>query len=739
MILYYKQQNSLYWHFFCNFVIHNKDIDILNICISEQMSQNKFKIFLRFFFSVTVLSVPSNIYGQSKLDSLIRIVDTIKNIDEQVDFLYKEAFKYIEVNINVSISLTKKAEKIAENSNNVVNQGKCLNILGIIAQTSGNFNEAAKHYYNAIKIWELEKDTGWLAATHNNLGIVYYYSGNYQKALEQYIISANHSVSLNDSSTLSSAYNNIGIVLSMQKNYDKAYEYYLKSLDIALKENSQNGIATAYNNMGEIFNSKEEFDSALYYYGKSLKLNIETGSISSIANTYLNFGDVAHKQKKFDLAFKNFNKAEKYYYQVGDSFSIIDLEILRAQTRYQQKKYALALKHVNNVYSKIKEIGSLDYLIKIHRLKSEILEKQGNYKNALIEFKQFKINVDSIAQQDVQNKLNNYELLNQFEFEKNKIEIENINTQNETELIIAKQNRNKNYLLIIFAALLVITVFIYRLGVIRKNANAELLIKNQQVNEQSEELKQTLHQLSIREQQLLDTNKTKDRMFSIIGHDLRGPVGSLQKLLELLTEQFESFELKEIKEMLITANDSSQQTFNLLENLLLWARAQKNEMIFKPHHKKILSLVEENIKLLKGTADIKSIKIINKVSKNCSAYCDSNSVSTILRNLISNAIKFTPENGTVQIACIPIDNYINISIKDTGVGIKPEMQDKLFDANNIYTTYGTNNEKGTGLGLKLCNDLAILNDSTIYVESEIGKGSTFFVSLPIKPSKDEQQ
>ncbi len=687
---------------------------------------------LFFFLSYSLVG------GQTLPDSISLALDTIKTSEAKSFYLSELAYEFVHVNMQFAGTLTKMAEKYADESNNAEAMGNSYNISGIIEHTRGNYQEAIKYYYSALRVWEIEKDTAWMAATLNNLGIVYYLIGDYQRSLEQYLRSVSLALILKDSSRLSSVYNNIGIVLDLQQDLDKAYTYYLKGLYFARANNNKDGMATAYNNIGEIFNQKQIFDSALFYYDKSLKINMEIGRTSGIADSYLNFGDVANQMGDFLLAFKYLDIAEDYYLQIGDSVVLIDVQLLRAETYFAQKLYADALKHIDKIIPFAIDLGNLDYLKRIYQLRSQILESKADFKNALIDFKKFKAVVDSVSAQEVQNKLQNFELQYEFDKQKTQFEIQTIKAQNEANLIIATQKRNRNLVLMILLIVVVIAGFLYRMSVIRKRINEELLLKNQQVNEQTEELKQTLHQLSEREQQLMETNKTKDRMFSIIGHDLRGPVGSLQKLLELLTEQFESFSNDELKEMLVTARDSSQQTFNLLENLLLWARAQKDDVVFSPAIFSVNSLVEENVRLLRGTADIKSISIYNIVEDDCIAFCDANSVKTIFRNLISNAVKFTIEGGSIEISCQREMEFILVSVKDNGVGIKKEVLEKLFVFNQIFTTYGTHNEKGTGLGLKLCYDLALLNRGDLSVKSDVNNGSCFTLRLPINNQENER-
>lgn len=231
------------------------------------------------------------------------------------------------------------------------------------------------------------------------------------------------------------------------------------------------------------------------------------------------------------------------------------------------------------------------------------------------------------------------------------------------------------------------------------------------------------------ELQLQELLATKDKLFSIISHDLRGPIGSFMQLVELLTSNIQidpdkqTFLLNELKDM-------SQGTFYLLENLLNWSRSQRSEIVYAPRIFIINELINENISLLSGTASQKSIKIQFESQVNYSVYADYDMINLVFRNLLSNAIKFTRQEGLICISVFERDGYILTEIADNGVGMSRDMADKLFAENQFHSTYGTNNEKGTGLGLALCKDFVQKNNGTIWAESTLGRGSKFTFTVP---------
>jgi two-component system sensor histidine kinase/response regulator len=239
---------------------------------------------------------------------------------------------------------------------------------------------------------------------------------------------------------------------------------------------------------------------------------------------------------------------------------------------------------------------------------------------------------------------------------------------------------------------------------------------------------------------LAESNAIKDKMFSVIGHDLRSPVGSIKMMLELILGDFDNYEPKKIKETLNSLSKTTEEVFNLLENLLWWARSQNGTLAIFPENIELTSLVSGLYYLNKGSFSLKNIQFSNSVEKECLVHADMNMLKTVLRNLISNAIKFTPEGGTVSVSATEDGEYVEIRVSDTGVGISDDNLSKLFDEKQQMSSLGTNNESGSGLGLILCKNFVQSNNGKIRVESTLGKGSTFTVEIPAgKPESVEKQ
>ena len=232
------------------------------------------------------------------------------------------------------------------------------------------------------------------------------------------------------------------------------------------------------------------------------------------------------------------------------------------------------------------------------------------------------------------------------------------------------------------------------------------------------------------EARLRELNATKDKFFSIISHDLKSPFNAIMGFSELLAAQIHEKDYEGIEEYSKIIKDSSGRAMSLLTNLLEWARTQTGTMNFQPEYIELVSLINEIVDLANDSAKHKSIQISKKIPHNIIAFVDKAMIGTILRNLISNAIKFSGSNGEIVVTAEKKPLEINISVSDNGVGMSKNTIGKLFKIDQNLTTKGTQNELGTGLGLILCKEFVEKHGGKIWAESEVGIGSNFTFTIP---------
>ena len=244
----------------------------------------------------------------------------------------------------------------------------------------------------------------------------------------------------------------------------------------------------------------------------------------------------------------------------------------------------------------------------------------------------------------------------------------------------------------------------------RKKAEAELILKNEQ---------------------LLQANIEKEKFFSIIAHDLRGPMGAFLELTRMMVEELDSFTLKELQNISVSMQSSAINIYSLLENLLEWSSIRRGVTSFKPAVSLLFTIIEESLAPVRGQAEKKKIAIGFEIPEDCLVFADNNILTSIFRNLVTNAIKFSPHGGEIKIVAKPIPgDWVEISISDTGIGMNKKLMENLFRLDQQTNRPGTEGEPTTGLGLIICKEFIEKHGGKLWVESEEGEGSTFYFTLP---------
>lgn len=248
----------------------------------------------------------------------------------------------------------------------------------------------------------------------------------------------------------------------------------------------------------------------------------------------------------------------------------------------------------------------------------------------------------------------------------------------------------------------------------------------------------TFHDITNRKQfekDLVKLNRHKDHFISVLAHDLRSPISGVLSISKLLSEKLSSFTLGKIEEMIQAINVSLGKTFELLEDTLTWANASLDRIVFSPERVNVSEIISEVNDILKPLANEKNITLIDKsVSGNSKAFADVYMLKAVLRNLVSNAIKFTNKGGKIEVSVAGNGENTTIQVEDNGVGISPETLAKLFNISSIYTSKGTADEKGTGLGLLLCKEFIEKHGGKIWIDSKVNTGTKVSFSLPVKVS-----
>ena len=519
--------------------------------------------------------------------------------------------------------------------------------------------------------------------------------------------------------------NNIAVNYHTWKDYDLALKYYRKTLRIYERNGDILGKVVVLNNIGEIYKDKGQYAMALSYYNQIFDL-AETNEIGifykalgwvGLAETYLKTGDDKLARKYAEQSLAVFQKSNM---QEG----VINANLILAYVNMNEGNLNEAKGLADQCLVQSKSIGIRELTQKTYLLTSEILQRQQKYSRSLDSYKKYIEITDSLNQEEQSHELALHRAELDLSGKENEIEL--LQKDNEIkDLQLVKQKSQSRTLIIAIVFLIVVFLLSLSYGKVRKKANLLLQEKNDQIIEQHEEL--------------IRVNQTKDKFLSIIGHDLRNPIGAFKDVVSQLADFPEMFTEELRVQILDELRAEAESTYFLLDNLLLWAKTQQQSIQFKPEKMKLNLAMKNNVILNSRIAERKGIELEVNIDEDTMVYSDHNMVDLIIRNLMSNAIKFTGKNGKVEISVEPKGDFYEISIKDNGVGITGQDIARLFNSNDQLSTYGTDNEKGSGLGLILCKEFVEINGGTLSVKSAKGKGSTFSFTLKkYIPSQDQK-
>ncbi len=579
--------------------------------------------------------------------------------------------------------------------------------LGDYFSDKGEKDKSIDYYSKASKVAKAIRDSTLILRIQNNLAGEYGYKGDYAKALSGYLEGIEMARNVEDKKMLSILNENIANLYASQKDYDQALEFYKKVKKI--NDDIGNDVISAetMSNLASVYADIGELDYAMFNINKSISVFEKEAITDWLAFAYEIKGKIYLKQQKYKWALHWYNQSDLLHADLDDDRSKIDLFNGMAEAYLGQGQDDLSKKYALEAFDISSRIAFLEGMQKCSKTLYSINKNKGDFATALTYHELFQKLSDTLTRNENKKSLTMLKTKTEFEIQKRALIEEN-------EKALARHENYVNMALGVVLIFVAITYLVYRGQKIQKRLNVELRAKTEK--------------LENREQELGKSNETKTKLFSIIGHDLRGPIGALQGLLKMFTDG--EIGKSEFLEFMPKLRDDVDHISFTLNNLLSWGYTQMNGATTKPSVVSLETLVTENINLLSEIAENKSIKIISKLSPNTFIWSDVNQIDIVIRNLISNALKFTPVNGMVTIDAHEKNDHWEVAVRDTGVGMDRITLEKLFVKNATITTYGTNNEKGTGLGLSLCKEMVEKNNGAIWVDSMLRKGSTFYFTLP---------
>ncbi len=612
-----------------------------------------------------------------------------------------------------------------------------------------------------------------IAGMYHLIGKSYTNLGQYDKSITCYYKAVDYYLKEKLFPEAIFTYSDIGNLYYSRNMYNIARVIYQKGIDLGLKHVSEDNnikmaIAVCYNNIGLVFSKSNKYDSALKQFYVALKYRKEINryylvphSLLYIAKAYLHLGDTS-KAEQFciessamsEKMLNDFESGKIKYNEPKPTSELLDFWLsanLQLMDLYDSQNLTDKSELILQTIKQKIPASNIEQAIDIQFSLLDIAKRRKNYQ------KQLEVSLKILELSNIIHSLDNrltalneislaYQLLGDFKsayeyhemYHSSKDSLENSNyelihhnfqhtaaIQNAESVIKEIENKRNEELqyriitmavaMVMIIGLIIIAVYLYQKYKLNNKYNKELL-----------ELSKSLS----------ESNKTKDMFFSVVAHDLKSPLGAFKNTAEIVSDQFDYISEEEKKEFLQMIKKSAANIYSLLENLLVWSRTQRGIIKINLSDFDMRFLVDNAISLAALATEDKSIKIINKIDHPAMAFGDINLVNTILRNLISNAVKFSYPDSTIE-----IDTYIGekggkkhlaLSVKDYGIGLNQKQKEELFVIGTNKVRPGTNNELGTGLGLIICKEFIGLMGGEIFVESEENKGSTFTFTLPVK-------
>jgi len=620
------------------------------------------------------------------------------------------------------------------------------NIKGYILLDNGKKAEAIDCMTNAIQFSFLMNNTSYTKTLYIELSDYLVVGGLYNDAIEYgELILNKYPITRKDSADI---YSILGASYCLVHDYYKSIDYHTSSAELYLMLNDSVKVASQYYNLGVVLDKVGRIRKSINFLNESLSIWDQLGDEAEklkvelfIGNAFLDkkryrkaikiFSSVLSKRDEYPELFDNISgKTElciAYAYLFNNQIDSSKYWFSRAiesasdneNNRLLVKSYIglhNLCKHSNNqsehnCYLELAEslVDTTNFTYEDAVIYSELASayyEKGDFKKSLVYFK---------LKQKIHNE---YELLKD---NYNKSLYDNkqqlINQQSEYKSVIKGKEKwikaFKSIGVFILIAVFFLMILLWYLKVKNK------LIKN------------NLIEISTQKKLLEEANATKKTMLSIIGHDLKGPIGTTSQLLEIVINYIEECDYSRAKIILKELKNTSEDIYSMLNSLLLWANAIDNRIEIKRELVDVVALVNNCLLSLKSCIKNKNIKVVYESEDKLSCKVDSNIVSVVLRNLISNAIKYSYQGGVVEVSTQVIENRLFIEIKDSGIGMSVEKVNSLFDGSDNCSTLGTSKEVGTGIGLKLCKLFVDALGGEISCKSELEIGTVFFVSIPV--------
>lgn len=641
----------------------------------------------------------------TKVDLSLMLIDELYAVED-----YKKALLYIN-----------QTAKLSESLNYTKGLAESTYYRALIYTQRNDYYNAIDNYDKSRKYYLQISDTLGVAKVSNSIGLIEIRRGNYAVGLKNSLSAIDIFEKQDLKDELSSAYNNLAEAYFKTNQIDKAIEFNIKALEVREQINDRKGIIASTKNIADLYSMRKEHRKAIEYYEKVLDMLNPTNDkdvrgeiLPKLGSEYLLF-------KEYDKASDYLVEGLKYNRREGNQEGILRALNAIGNLNLQKKKVRLAEIQLNEAYTIAQKIDNKTELLENYKLHIALDSTRGYFQNAFFWQNKYYDLKEELAETDQPFFPTDVEPLDLDDSNPIEDDINNFE-ENSTD---GKKTWLDNPLILYgalaaTALLLVLLLFIFIKNRKQKATIAEQKEKLEQEKVRNEAILEQTHHLE-------EVNQVKDKLFSIVSHDLKDSISSIKAFLDLLKE--DSISKEEFRELIPELSENANNASSLLFNLLNWSKSQMQSLEPKPELFNIQEVFHTKMALVEQKVEDKRIVLIDESQRDF-IYADRSMVEIVIQNLITNAVKFSRTGDVITISNQDVNGKALICVEDTGVGISRENIDKLFNANKNFTTVGTKNEKGTGLGLTIAKDLVELNNGRIWVESTENVGSKFFIELP---------
>ncbi|MEJ1237808.1 tetratricopeptide repeat-containing sensor histidine kinase [Chryseolinea sp. T2] len=541
-----------------------------------------------------------------------------------------------------------------------------------------------------------------------NIGWIYYRRGEFSEAFELSADALKLAEAIDDKMLAAKCHNTIAAVRIEQKQYSEGIADFKIAYEISREINDLPAMARSINNIAFCFLQNEQIDSANFYAKQALALSKQANTRYLLGFALRTLGDIDMAEGRYQDALLKFNEVIGIATELRNIFLQVSTNHRIGKAHYVLGKYTQALNTLIANLDVARKYGFKSELERSLKLIAEIHASAGELHRAYDYQGQYLSVHDSLQEQ--RNNEKNALLQARFDSEIKEARIELLTKEAQLKQEEINSQRLWMYFSIGCLTLMMILAFVLLYSNrLKKKANDELASKNEEIAEQAAQLK--------------SINTTKDKLFSIISHDLRSPLASLRGLVTVMgLGGLSKDEFIESSRKLRKNLDSVQGD---LDNLLVWAQSQLNGLQSNPVAMRLRPVIEEKIDLFSEVAHQKDITILNEVDESLSIVADRNHMGLVIRNLLANAIKFNRPGGLIRISEKRVGDFFEISVTDSGIGMTPNDLGRLFNAATHFTNPGTHQEKGAGIGLLLTKEFIEKDGGMIWAKSELGNGSSF--------------